>query len=130
MFDNFIQSIVTLPVGESTGSGLVPGGDSVASGLGCTTAACLRAVSNTELVSLQPGTLYAFVDGTLLTETPAQAFADGHFNQVPVIAGTNHDEWRIFVAEQYDANGNPILTEPEYDAATHRALGATARADC
>jgi para-nitrobenzyl esterase len=118
MFDNFIQSIVTLPVGESTGSGQVPGGDSVASGLGCSTAACLRAVPATDLVSLQPGTLYAFVDGTLLTETPAQAFATGNFNQVPVIAGTNHDEWRIFVAEQYDANGNPILTEPEYDAAT------------
>jgi para-nitrobenzyl esterase len=26
MFDNFIQSIVTLPVGETTGSGLVPRG--------------------------------------------------------------------------------------------------------
>ena len=129
MFDNFIQSIVTLPVGESTGSGLVPGGDSVASGLGCTTAACLRAVSDTELVSVQPGTLYAFVDGTLLTETPAQAFADGNFNRVPVIAGTNHDEWRIFVAEQYDAVGNPILTEPEYDAATIALCGAAARAD-
>jgi para-nitrobenzyl esterase len=123
MFDSFIQSIVTLPVGESTGSGQVPGGDSVASGLGCTTAACLRAVSNTEMVSLQPGTLYAFVDGTLLTETPAQAFATGNFNQVPVIAGTNHDEWRIFVAEQYDEQGNPILTEAEYDAATAGPLG-------
>ena len=118
MFDNFIASIVPLSVGESTGSGLVPGGDSVASLLGCSTAACLRAVPNTELVSIQPGTLYAFVDGTLLTETPAQAFADGDFNRVPVIAGTNHDEWRIFVAEAYDATGNPILTEPEYDAAT------------
>jgi len=117
MFDNFITSIVPLSVGETPGSGLVPGGDSVASFLGCSTAACLRAVPNTELVSLQPGTLYAFVDGTLLTETPAQAFADGSFNQVPVIAGTNHDEWRIFVAEAYDATGNPILTEPEYDAA-------------
>ncbi len=116
MFETFLPSIVTLPVGETTG-GLVPGGDSVASGLGCTTAACLRAVPATDLVSLQPGTLYAFVDGTLLTETPAQAFADGHFNQVPVIAGTNHDEWRIFVAEQYDANGNPILTNAEYDTA-------------
>jgi para-nitrobenzyl esterase len=118
MFDNFIQSIVTLPVGETTGNGLVPGGDSVASFLGCTTAACLRGISNTELVSIQPGTLYAFVDGTLLTETPGQAFAAGNFNRVPVIAGTNHDEWRIFVAEQYDANGNPILTLAEYNAAT------------
>ncbi len=118
MFDAFIQSIVTLPVGETTGSGLVPGGNSVASGLGCTTAACLRAVPNTTVIGVQPGTLYAFVDGTLLTETPAQAFASGDFNRVPVIAGTNHDEWALFVAEQYDANGNPILTEPEYDAAT------------
>ncbi|MGH7923396.1 MAG: carboxylesterase/lipase family protein [Candidatus Binatus sp.] len=117
IFDNFIQPIVSLPVGESAGSGLVPAGDSVASGLGCSTAACLRAVSNTTLVSVQPGTLYAFVDGTLLTETPAQAFASGNFNQVPVMAGTNHDEWRIFVADQYDFSGNPILTLAEYDAA-------------
>ena len=124
MFDNFINSIVSLPVGETTGSGLVPGGNGVASFLGCSTAACLRGVSNTELVSIQPGTLYAFVDGTLLTETPAQAFADGHFNQVPVIAGTNHDEWRIFVAEQYDANGNPILTNAEYDAAVTALWGS------
>jgi para-nitrobenzyl esterase len=122
MFDNFIDSILTLPVAETVGSSvvdpLVPPGNAVASFLGCTTAACLRAVSNTEMVSLQPGTLYAFVDGTLLTETPAQAFAAGNFNQVPVIAGTNHDEWRIFVAEQYDETGNPILTELEYEEAT------------
>ena len=118
IFDNFIQPIVTLAVGETTGSGLVPGGDSVATFLGCATAACLRGISNTELVSVQPGTLYAFVDGTLLTETPGQAFLSGNFNRVPVIAGTNHDEWNIFVAEQYDAQGKPILTMADYDAAT------------
>jgi para-nitrobenzyl esterase len=118
IFDAFLQPIVTLPVAESTGTLFVPGGDSVASGLGCTTAACLRALSNTDVVGVQPGTLYAFVDGTLLTQTPGDAFAAGDFNKVPVIAGTNHDEWRIFVAEQYDATGNPILTEAEYDAAT------------
>jgi para-nitrobenzyl esterase len=70
IFDTFIQPIVPLSVGESPGSGLVPGGDSVAAGLGCSTAACLRGISNTVLVSIEPGTLYAFVDGTLLTETP------------------------------------------------------------
>jgi para-nitrobenzyl esterase len=123
IFDTFIQPIVTLPVGETTGSGLVPGGNSVATGLGCSTAACLRAVSNTTLVGVQPGTLYAFVDGTLLTMTPQQAFATGNFNRVPVIAGTNHDEWRIFVAEQYDAQGNPILTQTEYNTATEALWG-------
>jgi para-nitrobenzyl esterase len=118
IFDSFIQPIVPLSVGESTGSGLVPGGDSVASGLGCSTAACLRAVPATTLVNIESGTLYAFIDGTLLTQTPEAAFASGEFNQVPVIAGTNHDEWRIFVADQYDFAGNPILTMAEYDTAT------------
>jgi para-nitrobenzyl esterase len=118
IFDTFIQPIVPLSVGETTGSGLVPGGDSVATGLGCTTAACLRAVPVSTLIGVQPGTLYAFVDGTLLTQTPGEAFASGNFNKVPVIAGTNHDEWRIFVAEQYDATGHPILTLAEYQAAT------------
>jgi para-nitrobenzyl esterase len=123
IFDTFIQPIVPLSVGETTGTGLVPSGDSVASGLGCSTAACLRALPNTTLIGVQPGTLYAFVDGTLLTETPAAAFASGNFNRVPVIAGTNHDEWRIFVAEQYDAVGNPILTNAEYDTAVFALWG-------
>jgi para-nitrobenzyl esterase len=123
IFDTFIQPIVPLSVGESTGNGLVPGGDTVASGFGCSDAACLRGLSNTALVGVEPGTLYAFVDGTLLTQTPAAAFASGSFNQVPVIAGTNHDEWNIFVAEQYDAVGNPILTMAEYDAATLALYG-------
>ena len=117
IFDAFIQPIVTLLVGESTGSALIPGGDSVASGLGCTTAACLRALSNADVFNVQPGTLYAFVDGTLLTQTPGEAFASGNFNKVPVIAGTNHDEWRLFVAQQYDGSGHPILTETEYNDA-------------
>ena len=117
IFDTFLQPIVPLAVGESTGNGFVPAGNSVASDLGCSTAACLRDVSNTTLVSIEPGTLYAFVDGTLLTETPEAAFASGSFNRVPVIAGTNHDEWRIFVADQYDFSGNPILTLAEYNAA-------------
>ena len=118
IFDTFIQPIVTLSVGETTGSGFVPGGNSVASGLGCTTAACLRAVPVSTLIGIQLGTLYAFVDGTVLTQTPGAAFASGNFNKVPVIAGTNHDEWRISVAEQYDATGHPILTLAEYNAAT------------
>lgn len=118
MFDSFVQTIVPLSVAENPGSGFVPGGNSVATSLGCSTAACLRAVPFATLIGIEPGTLYAFVDGTLLTQTPAAAFAAGEFNQVPVIAGTNHNEWNVFVAEEYDAVGNPILTEAEYDTAT------------
>ena len=120
IFDSFLDPIVPLSAAETAGSSFVPSGASIADSVGCTdqTAACLRAVSNTELINLEPGSLYAFVDGTLLTETPEQAFAAGTFNRVPVISGTNHDEWRAFVAEEYDFVGNPILTEAEYDDAT------------
>ena len=117
---NALDPIAALSVGETTGTGLVPSGATIADSVGCSsqTAACLRGVSNTALVSAQVSTVYPFVDGTLLTETPAEAFAAGNFNKVPVIAGTNHNEWRIFVALQYDATGHPILTMADYDAAT------------
>jgi para-nitrobenzyl esterase len=120
IFDNFIQAIVPLAQAETT-DGLVPSGATIADSVGCSsqTAACLRAVPNTDIVNNEAGVLYAFVDGTLLTQTPQQAFAAGAFNKVPIIAGTNHDEWRIFVADEYDLASppNPILTEAEYDNA-------------
>ncbi len=117
-FQGYFDSIVPLKTAETT-SGFAPAGSSVATSVGCSsqTAACLRAVSAADLVAIQAGTLYPFVDGTLLTQTPMAAFTSGKFNQVPVIAGTNHDEWRIFVAEEYDLAGNPILTDAEYIAA-------------
>jgi para-nitrobenzyl esterase len=34
-----------------------------------------------------------------------------------VISGTTTDEYRLFVAEDYDLQGNPILTSDEYTAA-------------
>ena len=69
------------------------------------------------LAAVQIGVVYPFVDGKLLTQTPTAAFDSGEFNKVPVISGTNHDEYRAFVAEQYDGTGNPIDTEAEYMAA-------------
>ena len=75
------------------------------------------------MVAQEPSPLYPFVDGTLLTQTPTAAFASGEFNQVPVISGTNHDEYRLFVAQQYDLVGNPILTSGEYDNAVEALTG-------
>jgi para-nitrobenzyl esterase len=34
------------------------------------------------------------IDGDVLTEQLATAFATGKFNKVPVIDGSNHDEYR------------------------------------
>jgi para-nitrobenzyl esterase len=66
------------------------------------------------LALAEPATVYPFVDGTILTQTPAAAFASGEFNQVPLISGENPDEWRIFVAQEYDFAGHPLVTEADY----------------
>ena len=117
-FQDYFDDIVTLAVAETTGTALVPSGAAIASSVGCPgqQASCLRAVPAPTMVSVEVSTLYPFVDGTLLTQTITQAFASGQFNQVPVISGTNHDEWRIFVAEQY-ALGNLLATLAEYENA-------------
>jgi len=115
-FQNYFDFIVTEATGATTGTAQVPAGDAVAAIFSCTTSSCLRTVPAASLVAVQAGTLYPFVDGTLLTQTIGAAFASGEFNQVPVISGTNHDEWRIFVAEQYGL-GILLATLGEYDAA-------------
>jgi para-nitrobenzyl esterase len=38
------------------------------------------------------------IDGQVLTQQLKAALASGEFNHVPVIDGSNHDEWRLFVA--------------------------------
>ncbi len=119
-FQPYFPSIEPLKTAETSG-GFAPSGNSIATAVGCGNqmASCLRGVSANTLIAAQIGVLYPFVDGKLLTQTPSAAFASGQFNKVPVISGTNHDEYRLFVAEQYDGSGNPIDTSDEYtDAVT------------
>ncbi len=123
-FQDYYFFIVALAAGETTGSEGAPAGDAVAAFLGCTTAACLRALPAASLVAVEPSSVFPFVDGTLLTQQPSAAFATGEFNQVPVISGGNHDEYRIFVAAEYDLAGNPIATLADYDAAVSALWGA------
>jgi para-nitrobenzyl esterase len=124
-FQDYFSNIVTLAVAETTGTTAVPSGVAIADSVGCTnqTASCLRAVPAATMIAAEPFPLYPFVDGTLLTQTMSAAFASGEFNQVPVISGTNHDEYRLFVALDYDLVGNPILTSTEYDTAVTTLWG-------
>ncbi len=126
-FQDYFDYIVPLALAESTGTALVPSGIDIADSVGCTsqTASCLRAVPASALVAVEPPTIYPFVDGKVLTQTPEAAFASGNFNRVPVISGGNHDEWRLFVADEYDAMGNPLTTDMEYEAATEALFGPT-----
>ena len=121
-FQDYFNFIVSLSDGETVGGQGTPSGDSVATALGCpgttaASAACLRGLPASAVIANEPGTLYPFVDGAILTKTPTEAFASGDFNRVPVISGGNHDEWRITVAEQYDFTGHPLVTEADYDNA-------------
>ncbi|MGA7301999.1 MAG: carboxylesterase family protein [Candidatus Sulfotelmatobacter sp.] len=124
-FQNYFSNIVTLAVAETEGTTAVPSGAAIADSVGCTdqTAACLRAVPASTIVAAEPFPLYPFVDGTLLAQTMSAAFASGEFNRVPVISGTNHDEYRLFVALDYDLVENPILNSAEYDTAVTALWG-------
>jgi para-nitrobenzyl esterase len=129
-FQDYWDFIVSLATGETIGTSAVPSGETIASSVNCgsQTAACLRGVPASTLALQEPGTIYPFVDGTVLTLTPTAAFASGQFNQVPVISGGNHDEWRIFVADQYDFTSNPLVTSADYVNATVALWGGFAGA--
>ena len=115
-FQHYYNYIVSVATGETSGTTLVPSGTAIASSVGCgsQTSDCLRGLPASTLALAEPATVYPFVDGTILTQTPAAAFASGEFNQVPLISGGNHDEWRIFVAQEYDFAGHPLVTEADY----------------
>src|ERR1700681_1422870 len=85
-----------------------------------TSAACLRAVSQLALAVATPAVVYPFIDGTVLAQAPGEGIADGAFNHVPVISGSNHDEWRYFIALQYDLGALGPLTDAEYPAAVYQ----------
>ncbi len=130
-FQDYFSYVISLAQGETTGSAGVPSGAAVADSVGCTSqkASCLRGVPASTMIAGQPFPLYPFVDGTLLTQTIGAAFASGEFNHVPVISGTNHDEYRLFVALDYDLVGNPILTSTEYDTAVNAVWGSSLASD-
>jgi para-nitrobenzyl esterase len=63
------------------------------------TAACLRRLPvSTILADQNPVGYTPDVDGAVLTRSIKAALAGGQFNRVPVMIGTNHDEYRLFVA--------------------------------
>jgi len=128
-FTDYLGPIVPVAVAETVGTSAVESGTALATAVGCPsqTAECLRNVSPANLVGLRLNTfnfVYPFIDGAVLTQTPKAAFASGQFTRVPVMSGTNHDEWRLFVAAQYDLNGAP-LTNSEYPTAVDALFGPT-----
>ena len=103
-----------------------PSGEKFAQSVGCAdqTAACLRSVPVSDLVSKFGVEIPGIVDGSVLTQPIATALARGQFARVPVINGITHDEELIFVAGlgiTVSQGTNIPLAGPAADPANYQA---------
>src|ERR1700677_3303940 len=76
-------------------------GEAFAAQAGCATqtAACLRSLPVSTILANEDAAGYTpNINSEVLPQSLKTAFATGEFNRVPIINGTNHEEWRLFVA--------------------------------
>jgi len=102
-------------------------GTAFATSAGCSsqTAACLRGLSVATILAHQTAaTMVPNLDGFVMPLSVGPALSTGQFNRVPVIEGSNHDEWRLFVAQTEKATGTP-LTAAGYIPAIQATLGVS-----
>jgi para-nitrobenzyl esterase len=105
-------------------------GAAFAARAGCpgNTASCLRLLPVSAIVDSEDFSGYTpDADGTVLPRTVKAALASGQFAHVPVIIGTNHDEWRLFIA-MARLRGGPPVTAANYQAMIATTLGIPAAA--
>jgi len=105
-------------------------GDAFAAKAGCAsgtaparaTAACLRRLPVATILADQNPVGYTpDVDGAVLTQSIKTALARGQFNRIPVMIGTNHDEYRLFVAAIQFLGGQ--VTAASYQSMIASTLG-------
>jgi para-nitrobenzyl esterase len=122
-----VAPLPTVAAGEASGS-------TTAGNLGCPTSgtvdaagqvACMRALPVSTLLGAT-GQFGPKVGGSVLPEQLTAAISSGRFNHVPVIEGTNHDEYRLFVAILFDIPGHPITSPAQYAALIAGAFGSAA----
>jgi para-nitrobenzyl esterase len=88
-------------------------------------AACLRRLPVSTILADEDPTGYTpDVDGAVLTQSVKTALARGQFNRVPVVIGTNHDEYRLFVAGIQLLGGR--VTAANYQTMIASTLGVSA----
>jgi para-nitrobenzyl esterase len=100
-------------------------GQDFATALGCRdqSAHCMRAKSLDKILFAAAFIANAVVvDGKLVPRSPNEAIARGSFNRVPVMLGTNHDEWTFAAGLFYEFSGNPIRAK-NYAAVVEEQVG-------
>ncbi len=106
-------------------------GDAFAAKAGCTSdvAACLRKLPVQTIIDNEDfGGYHPDIDGRVLTQSIGTALASGQFNRVPVMIGTNHDEWLLFIALDQLDFGAPPVTASNYRSGIEATLGVPAGA--
>jgi len=100
-----------------------------ATNMGCSgqtpqSAKCLRSVPVTTLLANQ-GTagFTGNVDNKVLTQPIGTALGTGQFNHVPVMEGSNHDEWRLFVAADFEFPTGVATNTTNYSAWVDASFG-------
>jgi para-nitrobenzyl esterase len=84
-------------------------------------AVCLRHLPVSTILANQPSQYVPTINTQVLPDSLGTAFATGHFNRVPIVNGTNRDEWRLFVAAGA-LSGNAV-TATNYQAMISSTLG-------
>jgi para-nitrobenzyl esterase len=105
-------------------------GAAYATSVGCDAqdTVCLRGLSVSTLLAKQSTSATAYmpvVDGSVLPQSIGPAFSSGQFNLVPVIEGSNHDEFRLFVALLFELPFGPV-TAAQYPLYIAALLGLPA----
>jgi para-nitrobenzyl esterase len=92
-------------------------GRSFAAAAGCAdqSAGCLRSLPVSAVLAHEnTGGFQPDVDGAVLTRSLRDSFDSGQFNRVPIVNGSNHDEWRLFVGAN-ELRGS-VVTAANYQA--------------
>src|SRR5215472_309539 len=124
LFERAIVESGSYNLTQATLASAESAGEAFAAKAGCAsqTAACLRSLPVSAILANQDAAGYTpNINSEVLPETLGAAFATGNFNRVPIINGTNRDEWRLFVALS-ELEGNPV-TASNYQSMISSTLG-------
>jgi para-nitrobenzyl esterase len=96
------------------------------------TADYLRGLSATDVLAAQDAlmlqTMLPSVDGNVVPMNVGMALSTGAYEKVPVIEGSNHDEWALFVGFYLNAAKTKLVTDADYQTAAAATFGVPASA--
>ena len=124
LFEKAIVESGSYDLTQASLSSAEAAGEAFATKAGCAsqTAACLRSLPVSTILASEDRPAYTpNINSEVLPESLGTAFATGDFNRVPIINGTNRDEWRLFVALS-ELEGNPV-TASNYQSMISSTLG-------